>query len=121
MALSTLEIAQLRGDATDYFPDICTIQTVARTADLMGGWTEAWSNTYTSVACRLAPARATRDETLRGEQISAYSQWVLTVAHNQTIDETMRVVHDSETYEVLRLEDTHSSRTAKRVYLVRLD
>lgn len=121
MALSTLEIAQLRTDASDYFPDTATIQTIARTSDGMGGWTEAWSNTYTSVACRLAPARATRDETLRGEQISAYSQWVLTIAHNQAIDETMRVVHDSETYEVLRLEDTHSSRTAKRVYLVRLD
>ena len=121
MALSTLEIAQLRTDAADYFPDTCTLQTVARTSDDMGGWTEEWSNAYTSVACRLAPARATRDETLRGEQISAYSQWVLTIAHNQTIDETMRVVHDSETYEVLRLEDTHSSRTAKRVYLVRLD
>lgn len=121
MALSTLELSQLRTDASDYLPDTCIIQIVARTADSMGGWTEAWSNTYTSVACRLAPARATRDETLRGEQISAYSQWVLTIAHNQTIDETMRVVHDSETYEVLRLEDTHSSRTAKRVYLVRLD
>ena len=121
MELSTAELAQLRTDANAYLPDTCTIQTVVRTADNMGGWTEAWSNTYTSVACRLAPARATRDETLRGEQISAYSQWVLTVAYNQTIDETMRVVHDSETYEVLRLEDTHSSRTAKRAYLVRLN
>jgi len=100
MALSTLELSQLRAIAADYFPDTCALQTVARTADLMGGWTEEWTSTYTTVACRLAPARATRDETLRGEQISAYSQWVLTVAHNQTIDETMRVVHDSETYEV---------------------
>ena len=121
MALSTLELSQLRTDASDYLPDMGTLQTVARTSDSMGGWTEEWTSTYTSVACRLAPARATRDETLRGEQISAYSQWVLTVAHNQTIDEIMRVIHDSETYEVLRLEDTHSSRTAKRVYLVRLD
>lgn len=121
MALSALELSQLRGDAADYFPDDCTIQTVANTPDLMGGWTEGWTSTYTSVSCRLAPARATRDERLRGEQMSAYSQWVLTIAHNQTIDETMRVVHDDETYEVLRLEDTHSSRTAKRAYLVRLD
>ena len=121
MALSTLELSQLRGDAEAYLPDSGTLQTVARTPDLMGGWTEEWAPVYTSVACRMAPARATRDERLRGEQISAYSQWVLTIAHDQTIDETMRWVHDSETYEILRLEDTHSSRTAKRVYLVRLD
>jgi len=119
--LSAMELAQLRTIAGDYLPDTCSIATVARTSDAMGGWSQKWTNTYTLVPCRLAPARATRDETLRGEQVSAYSQWVLTVAHNQTIDETMRVVHDSETYEVLRLEDTHSSRTAKRAYLVRLD
>ncbi len=119
--LSTLEIAQLRGDQGDYFPDTATLQTVARTSDNQGGFTEVWSNTYTSVACRVSPIRASLVETLEGDQISAASRWILSVAHNQAISEDMRVVHDSETYEIEHLEDTHSNRTARRAYLMRLD
>ena len=121
MNLSTAELAQLRSDAGDYLPDTCTIQTVAKTSDGMGGWTEVWSDTYTSVDCRLAPEQTAQSEGIAGGQIAAITRWVLTVAYNQAINETMRVVHDSETYEVVRLDDTHSNRTAKRAHLVRLD
>ena len=55
MTLSTLEIARLRSEQGDYLPDTCTLQTLSRTSDSQGGWTETWSNTYTSVPCRLAP------------------------------------------------------------------
>ena len=121
MTLSTLEIAQLRADQSDYRPDTCTIQTETRTSDGQGGWTSTWANTYTSVACRLAPVQLGQGELMEGDQIAALSAWVLSVAHNQTVDETMQVVHDGETYQVTRLEDTHSNRTAKRCYLRRLD
>ena len=121
MSLSTLEIAQLRADQGDYFPDTCTLQTVGRTSDSQGGFTEAWSNTHTSVACRVSPMQATNVEMIEGDQVSAASRWVLSVAHNQTIAEDMRVVHDSETYEIEHLEDTHSNRTARRAFLMRLD
>ncbi len=121
MTLSTLEINQLRADAEDYLPDTCTIQTITRTRSTDGGWTEAWANTYTSVACRVAPMLASQDERIEGEQMTAVTRWVLTLHHDQTVDETMRVVHDSETFEIAHMEDTHSNRTAKRVYLRRLD
>jgi len=121
MNLSTGELDQLRNDAESYLPDTCTIQTVARTSDGMGGWTEAWSNTYTSVACRLAPEQTAQAEGVSGDQITAITHWVLTIHHDQVIAETTRVIHASETYEVARLDDTHSNRTAKRVHLVRLD
>ena len=119
--LSTLEIAQLRSDASAYLPDTCTIQVKTNTIDAIGGWATTWANTYTSVACRLAPMLAQRAETMVGSELAAVTNWVLTIAHNQAIDETMRVVHDSETYEVVQIEDTHSNRTAKRVYLRRMD
>jgi len=121
MNLTTLELAQLRADQLDYWPDTCTIQTVTQTRDTQGGWTETWANTYTSVACRVAPMLSQQQEEIQGEQVQALSRWVLTVAHNQALSEAMRVVHDSETYEVDHLEDTHSNRTAKRAYLRRLD
>jgi len=119
--LSTLEIAQLRSDADAYLPDTCTIQVPTNTADAIGGWSTSWANTYTSVACRLAAVKAQRTEAMIGSELAVVTNWVLTIAHDQAIDETMRVVHDSETYEVAQLEDTHSNRTAKRVYLRRMD
>ena len=121
MTLSTLEIAQLRADQADFCPDTCTLQTVTRTDDDQGGWTESYANTYTSVSCRLSPMTTSQVELVEGAQVQAASRWVLTVAHNQAIDETMRVAHSSETYEIEHLEDTHSNRTAKRAYLRRLD
>ena len=121
MSLSTQEIAQLRADAADYMPDTCTIQTPTHTKDAQGGWTTAWADTYTSISCRLAPLPMQQGAEMEGEQVQAVSRWVLTVAYNQAIAENYRVVHDSETYEVVRMEDTHSNRTAKRVYLRRLD
>lgn len=120
-SLSTQELAKLRAAAEDYLPDTCTIQTVTRTSDGMGGWSESWANTYTSVACRLAPVRSSQGQRMEGEQLAAVSRWVLTLHHDQVIGEQDRVVHGGETYEVAHMEDTHSNRTAKRVYLRRLD
>ena len=54
-------------------------------------------------------------------EVQAITRWVLTVAHNQAISEQDRVVHGGETYEVARVDDTHSNRTARRAYLVRVD
>jgi SPP1 family predicted phage head-tail adaptor len=121
MNLSTTELNQLRADAESFLPDTCTIQTVTQTRDTQGGWTESWANTHTSIECRLAPQTQSGVETIEGGQVTSISRWVLTLHHDQTIDETMRVVHDSQTYEVEHLEDTHSNRTARRVYLRKLD
>ncbi|HUW08890.1 MAG TPA: head-tail adaptor protein [Anaerolineae bacterium] len=121
MSLSTLEIAQLRADQTDYHPDTCILQTLTRTLDSVGGWSETWANTYTSVACRMAPLQMNRPETIDGAQMASTTRWILSVAHNQALDAIMRCVHDSTTYEIEHVEDTHSNRTARRAYLRRVD
>ena len=121
MSLSAQELVQLRADAEDYLPDTCTIQTGSNTRTTDGGFTTAFSNTYTSVPCRLAPLQAGQMERLEGDQQTAVTRWVLTIAYDQAIAEGNRVVHDSETYEIEHLEDTHSNRTARRAYLRRAD
>ena len=117
MSLSVLELAQLRADANDYLPDTCTLQTVAQTADVYGGWTEAWSNTYTSVACRLAVMPLNRPEGIDGSELSSLTRWLLAVPYNQAIDATMRCVHDSVTYEIEAVEDQQSQRASRHAYL----
>lgn len=122
MNLSTLELSQLRTDATAYQPDTCTLKAPVRTRTSEGGFTITYpNNTYTSVACRLAPRQTDQGEKLEGHQLAAMGRWILTIAHNQTIAEDYRVVHDSETYEVAHIEDAHSNRTARRVFLRRVD
>jgi len=121
MSLSANELAQLRADAEAYLPDTCTIQTATESRTAIGGFTETFANTYTSVACRLAPIRTDQGERLEGHQIAALGRWILTLHHDQVIAEGDRVIHDSETYEVAHIEDTHSNRTARRVYLRRVD
>jgi len=117
MSLSTLELAQLRLDANDYLPDTCTLQTVARTADDYGGWTEEWASTYTSVACRLAVMPLSRPESINGAELSSLTRWLLAVPYNQAIDATMRVVHDNVTYEVEAVGDLQSHRASRHAYL----
>ena len=121
MSLSTLELSQLRADAEVYLPDTCTLQTVTRTVDSVGGWADTWADTYTSVACRLSPMVFNQPEKINAAQMSSTTRWVLSVAHDQALNATMRCVHDSATYEIEHVEDTHSNRTARRAYLRRVD
>jgi len=124
MSLSTLELAQLRADQDDYFPDTCTLQTVTRTVDSVGGWSNSWANTHTGVACRVSPLSASAAggvEHIIGAQLASVTRWLLSVAHDQALTAEMRVVHGGNTYEVSIVEDAHSNRTARRGYLRRVD
>ena len=121
MTLSALEIAQMRADQDDYFPDTCTLQTVTRTADGVGGWSESWANTYTGVACRVSQELSGQREGISGAQMASQTDWMLSVTHDQTLTAEMRVVHGGHTYEVVSVADTHSNRTARTAKLKRLD
>lgn len=120
MSLSTLELAQLRADHEDYMPDTCVIQTKTVTIGAAGGWVETWADEAT-VDCRLAPQMHGLGEIINAAQLVSLASWVLTVHHDQAIAATQRVVVGGDTYEVERVEDEHSNRTARRAYLRRLD
>ena len=123
MSLSTLELNQMRWDTEDYLPDTCTIQTVTLTADGIGGWTEVWANTYTSVACRIwiriGGATGGREQVV-GDEPTAVTGWTLNVHWDQALDNTMRVVHDGITYEVNVLNDDGTDLLQRRAWLTRM-
>jgi len=121
MSLSALELSQIRSDADDYLPDTCTLQTVARTADAYGGWSEVWANTHTSVDCRLAIMPMSRPEMIDGAELSSTTRWLLAVPYNQAITAEMRCVHDGVTYEIEAVEDQQSHRPSRHAYLRRAD
>ena len=117
--ITTNELAQLRANADDWLPDTCTIQTATESVDATGGGSIAWANTYTSVACRLAPL--TGQEAVRNYALEGQSTWRLSVKYDQALTVENRVVFDSDTYEVKYVEDDHSNRTLRRAILVRVD
>ena len=119
--LPTSELTKMRAVQADYMPDTCTIQTKTVANNAIGEPAETWANTYTSVSCRLMPVMVQDRKAEVAQAIRVASTWILTVAHNQTIDTDCRVVHSSKTYHVVSLDDTHSYRTAKRATLERID
>jgi head-tail adaptor len=120
MGLGTQELADIRSIADDFLPDTCTIQTKTTTAGAMGGISEAYANTYTSVYCRIDPT-GNGDEAVVNFTTEGKSTWYINLKYNQAIAVSDRVIHDSKTYEVVRVIDTNSYVTIRRAILVRVD
>jgi SPP1 family predicted phage head-tail adaptor len=108
----------MRADAATLFPDTCTIATPAAGVDSTGSPTETFTNTYTSVACRVDPADG--DEEIRNMALEGQSAWWLNIPYDQAIDETYQVIHDSRTYQIKSVWDTQSYRTIRRALMVRV-
>ena len=99
MSLSAKELSDIRDVADDWLPDTCTIQTKTESVDGLGGISYSWTNTYTSISCRLDPMFQ-GDEEITNDALEGESVWILTVAYDQDIDVEYRIVHNSLTYEI---------------------
>jgi head-tail adaptor len=118
--LTPLEIAAMRADALGVLGDTCTVQTPTEAVDAYGSTSISWAST-TNVACKLAPL-SLRDQTSQaGAGYTAIANYALTLPFDQAISSGCRVVHESRTYEVIRVEDTHTWRAVRRAYLRRMD
>jgi hypothetical protein len=122
MTLTKNEFAATRADQEKLFTDTVTIQRPVVESDDHGGQFETFRNIATLVRARIAPDTITRlsDGEQRGDRISETSQRILSVAFDQDIDTKDRVEHDGVTYEVTRINDHNSYRTARRVRLTRV-
>ena len=115
-ALSSTELERMRAAQEDVLPDSCTIQEATDGQDAVGQPTRSWSNRATGVSCRLAQRREW--ERVAGEKRTTIGNWVLTVAHDQTVEHGDRVVVGSRTFEVVGVNTGRSHETATRVDLV---
>ena len=117
--ITAAELAAMRAVADDFLPDTCTIQTVTASQDALGGVTDSYASTYTGVACRLDPSSG--GEGISNNVIEGQSRWMLNIPYDPAISVNNRVVHESKTYEVAYVWDTHSYSTIRRAELVRVD
>ena len=118
MSLSTLELAQIQAEAERYLPDLCTIQTPARTSDGMGGWTETYANTFANVPCHIW--MQTGEERDVAGRVSEITRWVINVPYDQELTPTQRVVHGAHIYQVNDANDDGSQLAHVRATLTRI-
>lgn len=119
-ALTAAEINQMRLDAEAILENTCTIQTITgRTSDGQGGWAPTYANTYTSVPCLLStPDRAERSDTT-GDRFKVFGNWILSVHWDQAIAVNNRAIINSDTFEVVGVEDDQDIRILRQADLLR--
>jgi head-tail adaptor len=92
------ELTQIRLDIETCLPDTCNILSLTRTSDGMGGWSETWGTTYSTVTCRL-------DFTSGAENVTAgalvpYTRAVVSLPQSTVITAQNRIEHGGNTYTV---------------------
>ena len=112
------DLAYVRNEAQQAMPDIVNIQRLTRVADGQGGFTEDWSDAYQNVPARIIASGGSESTNAGRQDLQADAS--LTVAYQQSVEQTDRVVHTSGTYEVLFVENGKSWATAKRCQVRRL-
>ena len=112
------DLTYMRSEARLAMPDTVSIQRMAQTADGQGGFTTEWSNVYQNIPARLTATGSA--ESLTAGRINSQPNFMLTVASDQSIEETDRVVHLSDTYEVQSVDGEKSWKLTIRCQMRRL-
>lgn len=102
--LTTADLTSMRATLESALPGTAVIQSSAYTSDGGGAGTVAWTASGT-VACRLDPNMAVWGEDTEGERITADADFLITIPHDATIDESDRLLIDGETYSVSTVRD----------------
>jgi hypothetical protein len=117
--LTASELSAMRDHLEAHLPDTCEIDSMARTSDGAGGWTEAWTARGTAIPCRMAHVITQRFQGVTLSQMREGYTWMLTVAHDQTVALTDRVIHKGLTYQVVQINTSDSELVGTRVELQR--
>ena len=112
------DLAYMRSEAQKAMPDLVDIQRKTLTSDKQGGFTEAWANSYQQVAARIA-GKGGGESNEAGRQ-DLQQDFMLTLAHDQSITQTDRVVHTSGTYEIQSVDTGKSWSATIRCQMRRL-
>lgn len=120
-ALTTAELTQMRLDAESILDTTCTIQTLSRASDGMGGWPETWANAYTGVACLLSAPQQQPTDDVSGDRFKVVAEWILSVHWDQAIAVNNRVILGGDTFDVVSIHDDQGMRVLRQAGLKRTE
>lgn len=115
--LSSDELEYMRTAIEELLPDTCNILSATLSSDGAGGMTASWGTVGVAVPCRLDAIRG--NESVVGGGLAPQHAYVLTLAHDATIDTDDRVEIGTYTFTVVSIDLEKSWAACKRVYLER--
>jgi SPP1 family predicted phage head-tail adaptor len=116
--LQGLDLTYMRAAMKTAMPDTVNIQRQSQEADGQGGFITSWGNVYQNIPARLS-SKGGR-ESISAERLDTQLDVTLTVAYDQSIDATDRVVHSSGTYDVQSVDSGKSWTLSKRCQMRQL-
>ena len=118
LLLQDMDLRYMRSEVKVALPDLVSIQRKVVTSDQQGGFSESWSDAYQNVPVRLTPSGG--GESIVSGQQDPQKVFALTLASNQSIEQTDRIVHSSGTYEVQLIDQGKSWGLTTRCQILRL-
>ena len=116
--LQGMDLTYMRTAVKTAMPDTVNIQRQSQQADGQGGFATSWANVYQNIPARLS-AKGGGEATDAG-RLDTQLDYTLTVAYDQAIDATDRVVHSSGTYDVQSVDSGKSWTLSKRCQMRQL-
>lgn len=119
---SASELAGIRADFENYLlPDTCNILTETRTSDGAGGYTSTWGTATANVACRMdTNTRRDQFEMVAGGAQRPFIEYVVSFAHDTTINTGQRIEFDSVEFNVVSINEAQSWKPLKRAIVERV-
>ncbi len=116
--LQSNDLSYLRTEAQTAMPDNVTIQRKTLISDQQGGFTEGWSDVYQNIPGRVSVTGG--GESMRAGRQDVQIDAMLTIAYDQSIEQSDKVVHGGTTYEVVFVDAGKTWALAQRCQMRRL-
>jgi head-tail adaptor len=98
-------------------PGTVVIERYGLTSNGMGGYREAWAAVGTVVGRVYPMVRRGQDEQIAGAQVISESAWFATLPVGTDVDARDRILYQSRTWEVVRVNNDEMWQTAVRCEL----
>lgn len=107
--LTAKELAQIRADCAELFPDTCSILAVTRTSDGAGGWSESAGTITggTAVPCRLDFPNPGKEAVENGS-ITPFKTGMVSMAWDKAITTDNQILISGVTYNVTGVNTSQS-------------
>ena len=116
--LQNNDLTYVRNEAIKSLPDTVDIQRKTLVGDGQGGYSETWSSAYQNIAARLIASGGGESNAAGRQDLQA--GFTLTLAHDQSVEQTDRILHTSGTYEVQTIDTGKSWSITTRCQIRRL-
>ena len=116
--IQDMDLRYMRAAVKTAMPDIVSILRKSLASDKQGGFSESWEEAYQNIPARLSAASG--KETVAQGREDLQVDFMLTVAYDQSVEQSDRVSHSSGTYEVHFVDSGKSWATSKRCQMRRL-